>query len=561
MAHVWGSGANDVWAVGALGVATHWDGSQWRSSATGVDAALTDVRGTSARDVWAVGAGGTILHWDGERWTSIPSGTQADLATVWAAAPDDAWAGGSQATLVHWNGQSWAPAPNAPGSDIVSIDGTSGSDVWLAGSGFSFVHWDGAAFHPVTLPIASPTSFIGVRAVDASDVFVTTQDSPGTPYATYRWDGQSWNALPDQYEVLWASGADDVWGTNVSNFLAHYDGKRWSVEVRDPYDQPTAPTAIWGTSARDVWEFEVFSPRHFDGAAWSVVATDSVEANVIWTAGGWSPTPDEVWTTVLTDKNIASVLRFDGDTVSEIRGFHLDDGQWNAVAGTSASDVWVVGFIGGVPGSGLIGHWNGVDGTVTKRQKALNAVWAASPTDAWAAGEDLEHWDGHAWSAVDLGSNSSGGFFAIVGTRASDVWVLGGPSSFHWDGAAWTAKPGIGVISNFGAAAWVADGALLVATGAGIQRLTDTGWMAETLPLQVFDMRTVWGSAPDDVWAGGAYGTSSGIVLHYDGKAWSKVPSLADDPVQWLAGSGGHTWAGVATLGGLGLMVRDANGL
>ena len=65
LSDVWGSGANDVWAVGAGGTILHWNGTEWSATTTGISNLLSSVGGSSANDVWAVGygpSGGIILH-------------------------------------------------------------------------------------------------------------------------------------------------------------------------------------------------------------------------------------------------------------------------------------------------------------------------------------------------------------------------------------------------------------------------------------------------------------------------------------------------------------------
>lgn len=60
---LWGSSANDVWAVGLGGTILRWQGSSWTKVTSPVTESLYDVWGSSANDVWAVGDFGTVLHW------------------------------------------------------------------------------------------------------------------------------------------------------------------------------------------------------------------------------------------------------------------------------------------------------------------------------------------------------------------------------------------------------------------------------------------------------------------------------------------------------------------
>jgi hypothetical protein len=59
--------------------------------------------GSAADDVWAVGDAGLALHWDGTTWTPIEAATLGleanDLYTVWGTGKDDVWIAGRDALL------------------------------------------------------------------------------------------------------------------------------------------------------------------------------------------------------------------------------------------------------------------------------------------------------------------------------------------------------------------------------------------------------------------------------------------------------------------------------
>ncbi|MBN9161526.1 MAG: hypothetical protein J0I07_11215, partial [Myxococcales bacterium] len=67
---VWGTGPNDVWAVGAEGTILHFDGVAWTVSSTGLGSGqevnLTGIWGSGPNDVWAVG-GNVALHFTGTK--------------------------------------------------------------------------------------------------------------------------------------------------------------------------------------------------------------------------------------------------------------------------------------------------------------------------------------------------------------------------------------------------------------------------------------------------------------------------------------------------------------
>ncbi|MFN3200300.1 MAG: DUF4215 domain-containing protein [Bradymonadia bacterium] len=75
---VWGTGPNDVHIVGEAGVALHWDGADYRRIDTGTDAILFTVHGQPEGPIFAVGgtASGVALQWSGDRWidAGLPEG-------------------------------------------------------------------------------------------------------------------------------------------------------------------------------------------------------------------------------------------------------------------------------------------------------------------------------------------------------------------------------------------------------------------------------------------------------------------------------------------------------
>jgi hypothetical protein len=72
---------------------------------------LYKVWGTAADDVWAVGQGGTLLHFDGSGWESVEAGTPSTLLAVHGPAPVVAVGGGASAVVVErGEGGAWAAA-------------------------------------------------------------------------------------------------------------------------------------------------------------------------------------------------------------------------------------------------------------------------------------------------------------------------------------------------------------------------------------------------------------------------------------------------------------------
>lgn len=263
-------------------------GPSWAPVPSGTSADLTGVWGSAADDVWAVGAGGAILHWDGRAWSPVESGTAEDLTAVWGTSADDVWATGHHLVL-HWDGLAWSKRMNS----VVTLRGVWGSrpdDVWIS-SEIPMFHWDGGHWGVVELAEA-PEGFFGMWGASADDIWaggvgtlahwpatggweVVPRGSPAPVYAVWGWAPGSFftggPSIIDRYEGgawvsgqhfmnsifygLWGSSAEDVWAVGVTPMgmvpsLFHWDGVAWH-SADAPGAGPLA--AVWGAAADDVW--------------------------------------------------------------------------------------------------------------------------------------------------------------------------------------------------------------------------------------------------------------------------------------------------------------------
>lgn len=190
------------------------------------------------------------------------------------------------------------------------------------------------------------------------------------------------------------------------------------------------------------------------------------------------------------------------------------------VSGTGPNDVWFVGT------SGSVLRWDGtsIRPFLTGVTQTLNAVYAASPTSAYAVGNfgRILRFNGVGWSLVAEPSGNNGGYFsAIAGLSASD-FVVGGANVFRWNGSAWTQFSNFPFISG--------------SNDHGIRR---------------FAYR-----APNDLWAATSYvdnngGNPNGRLVFWDGLGWSLVESstnrfagLASQSAStlWATGLEGGSW-------------------
>jgi hypothetical protein len=146
---IWGTGANDVWVASHAGDADalpralllRGDGSSWSEvshrPAAAVPSEIADIWGTGADDVWVVGAEhadgimsptGTIDHWDGVRWSRAEHPVRAStssFAAVWGTSRTDVWALDPAGPLVHFDGDRWTLITSAPTSSSIAPRGWS----------------------------------------------------------------------------------------------------------------------------------------------------------------------------------------------------------------------------------------------------------------------------------------------------------------------------------------------------------------------------------------------------------------------------------------------------
>ena len=121
-----------------------------------------------------------------------------------------------------------------------------------------------------------------------------------------------------------------------------------------------------------------------------------------------------------------------------------------------------------------------------------------------------------------------GGLLSVWGRSSRDVWTVGGddgegPTVMHLFDGRWTRVP----TSDRGDLWWVhgwADGTVMVSGAAGrILRWNGTSFRAMPTPSTDAIVFGLWGPTPDDVFAVGGLGRTSGFLWHWDGAAWSPV--------------------------------------
>jgi len=219
-------------------------------------------------------------------------------------------------------------------------------------------------------------------------------------------------------------------------------------------------------------------------------------------------------------------------------------GALDGVSASSATDAWAVGFtmIRRHDYGTLIEHWNGSAWTaasvdaITGFAARLTGVVDESSTNAWAVGEGasgglIEHWNGNAWTTASLPDPSftpaTGN--AISADSANDVWVVGStispatetdvPEALHYKGSTWT----VVAVPEPSQASGTLNAVTALSAG--------NAWVVG-----------------EDSGAGSAVGGST-LIEHWNGTAWSVVPSPTPGAYPTLSGVAGRSASDVYAVG------------
>jgi hypothetical protein len=93
---------------------------------SGTSSLLRGVWGSGANDVYAVGEGGTVLRYDGVRWYALPNPTTKTLRAVWGTDPTDVYVVGEEGSLFRYNGSAWTTLDSKTTALLIGLSGTRG---------------------------------------------------------------------------------------------------------------------------------------------------------------------------------------------------------------------------------------------------------------------------------------------------------------------------------------------------------------------------------------------------------------------------------------------------
>lgn len=305
---LWGTDSTNLWSVGYGGLVARGQlGRAWRSVSTRTTSALQSIWGSGLDDVWAVG-GVTRLHYQKGDWSAASemlsgTGASGSLRAIWGRSHDEIWAVGSSTTILKYDAAAGRfaadkeRAMDLPATlQLMSLWGSSsgmtfavGSDTNPAQSGPAVI--SRTASDPWSrrpLPDDALQPLYGVWGAAADDVWAV-----GGGGTILHFDGQTFSLVPSgtvsNLTTVWGSAANDVWAAGA-NTLLHWNGTTWSLDTSGP---PVSWSELWGTGPRDIWAVASSKLLHYDGTAWSGALTSPFVPPLL---SVWGSGPTQVFT-------------------------------------------------------------------------------------------------------------------------------------------------------------------------------------------------------------------------------------------------------------------------
>jgi hypothetical protein len=499
-----------------------------------------------------------------------------------------------------------------------------------AGGGQQFsmptVLWNGNVF----VNWANGSSNIAYRLSTDGGVTFGTQTTAGTMNANLSMPGRQWrvNAIPvaaadrstpGNIVITWNDGRNNAGnGVDVYYIRSTNGGTAWSAAARlndDPAGLVRQQAEPWITTSPDGTFHAIWYDEREDTAAninFHIYYTQSTDAGATWR-------PDVRISDATSDLNIGIPQGpgWNGAAGDYINVTATDTdvyGVWTDTRSGTNEDIWVAhGHITqGTPTPTVTGTpptatststpthtatathtatptntptnthsptvtpsptvacvegWQVVNSpNVTPGDNYLYEIAAVGPDDVWAVGEVHDnpfsdglilHGTAGGWDIAPHPTLSGATLWDVDGTAPTDVWAAGYNNGqtliLHWDNTAWSIVPSpnisttanflLGVDARTATDAWVSGNHFddFGVSKTLIQHWNGTAWSVVPSPnvgTTSNYLTRISASAANDAWAVGYYTDGSQVdhplTLHWDGTAWSVIPSPE------LAGSSNH---------------------
>lgn len=454
-----------------------------------------------------------------------------------------------------------------PGLMANDIWGAAPNDIYAVSDGGVLTHFDGGVWSNVVHNVPTDADFYGIYGTSATDIYVVggspAQMRENSPGVMLHFDGTAWTqvTLPvnKMLNAVWVSGTTGV-AVGVNGTILRLANGTWT--------SVTSPTtkelfAVGGTSATAVWiggypDTAQDGLYKYDGTS---VTPQAAPGSLLWTISAIHG--------VATGEVFIAGNNAGGDGVAA----RLDGANWTEIGvpecaapigdlwASSATDVYATSHPAfGLRRSHTLYHYDGASWTPVESPSAAGAysVWGSGAGDVYvSSASGLTHGDGRIMTVVPierangdvtcesfLPNCSSAALSLIAGRDTDDVYAIGGTTLCHYDGHNWSGSTLPSYTYRY---AWVSPQGKAFVVGStdsttdpcGPNRTTvdavhiegTVGSFTPVLqsPTGHSELLGVHGTSSSDVYAVGAKGTNActlePFVLHYNGVAWTEVPT------------------------------------
>lgn len=269
-------------------------------------------------------------------------------------------------------------------------------------------------YHPHNRVSANPEwtkvpSPVSVTLNSVSMLSSTSGWAVGDQGTILRWDGNTWMEYPrftnDKLLRVAYPSENSAWATSYSR-IYYWDGEEWDIRADAP--SPYGMQSVFASG------------------------------DEVWFAGGYGICDPECY------DFMGKIMHWDG---SEWSTYFTQHKELKSIFMTSPTNGWATGrYFLNQGFSPVITHWNGYGWEDAVHPEAYNllGVSALSENSAWAVGADnvsadcmTLKWDGENWVQYPCPTDVTGWLFSVDMVAENDVWAAGNDIT-HWDGFAWS---------------------------------------------------------------------------------------------------------------------------
>lgn len=596
IADIWGSAANNIWAVGDT--IYRFNGSSWNPSFA--DAGLRNapedlpsISGSSAANVFAVGKAGRILRYQGSAWSSMTAVPEYPIHDIWSDGPDSLCAVGENGLVIRYDGTSWKPMASATNQDLRAVCGWGNGHYLAAGVGGTVQYYNGSTWSLLNSGTTNDLNDVWCNAPDSALVVgiggtirncssggTCPDDNPGGPttdlYAVVNSSmgifaaGDNGVLLKKDevnFPILWSQMTPcpvsiritDLWqgtalwavgynsGSGQGYFYSYNTGTdNWTKQF-GPLDSHYLLKAT-GSTISDVVLIGYGGTYPYEGmvvdingttvktfAGYHLYAGRSLSAIDLYVGGAQQEQASQ-WH--------GQILRYDGSAWTSM----IETNSLTDIWGADLNSVFTVGY------NGTILHYNGstVQPMESNTSRSLEAIFAGE-TNGWAsaagwAGE-MFYFDGTTWLRA---SSPTADWINDLWGQGDTVYGVGYSGAILRSldrGATWTTMSSPTTESLYGVWGAAADGPIFAVGAYGtVLRYTGANWsqMVTNTNSSSIDFHSAWGSSATDVYAVGAYpsflGSNESQIIHFDGSSWREsYYSYNVQPPKYLTGIWGRS--------------------